>query len=369
LGYQEYKTSAKVCSVLSEYGIEFCPGLAGGTGILARIPATIEGGPTIALRADMDALPIKEETGVPYTSEVPGVMHACGHDGHTTILLTAARVLSRQPERPNEILLVFQPAEEGGAGGKRMCDDGVLAGRVLGGPVSQIYGLHGHPKSRVGDVSTRVGPLLAAACRFEIHVRGKGGHAAAPHLAVDPIVASAAIVGALQTIASRNVDPLDSVVVTIGRIEAGVAHNVIPETAILTGTLRTLVDETDVLARKAIERIARSTAEAYGTSASVAWETIPYPVTRNDPVATERFRAVARQTIGAERVSEEANPVMGGEDFSFYGHHVPACFFFLGLRPEGEDSYPNLHAPTFDFNDQAISTGAELMCALGLSPL
>ena len=369
LGYNEKRTSEIVQKTLADWKIEHRGGLAGGTGVLAHIPATRPGGATIALRADMDALPIEEQTGVPYASENPGVMHACGHDGHTTILLTASKLLSQIPDRQNDVLCIFQPAEEGGAGGQRMCQDGVLDGRVLGGKVDLIYGLHGYPNARVGEVTTRVGPLLAAATQFQIHILGKGTHAAYPHYGIDPIVVAAHTVTALQTIASRTIGPLDSVVVTIGKLDAGVAHNVISETATLHGTLRTLSDETLKTAISAIERIARGTAEAFGATGTVVWEAVPYPVTRNDAGATERFRTIAREALGREKVLDEPHPSMGGEDFSFYGQHVPACFFFLGLLPEGQDRYPNLHAPTFNFNDAAIPLGVELMCDLALSAL
>jgi amidohydrolase len=369
LVYEERRTSEVVQKTLSELKIEHRAGLAGGTGVLGYIPATKSGGGTIALRADMDALPILEETGLPYASQNPGKMHACGHDGHTTILLTAAKALSQTPDRQNDILLVFQPAEEGGAGGNRMCEDGVLDGRILGKKVDLIYGLHGHPRSRLGEVSTRVGPLMASATQFKIHVTGKGTHAAFPHFGIDPIVVSSQMILALQTIASRNVDPLEAVVVTIGKLEAGVAHNVISETALLHGTLRTLNDGVLKTAWAAIERIAKGTAEALGATAEVEWEAVPYPVTRNDAGATERFRTIARQAIGHENVAEVPNPMMGGEDFSFYGLHVPACFFFLGLLPEDKDLYPALHAPRFDFNDAAMPLGVEVMCHLALSPV
>jgi amidohydrolase len=366
LGYQEHRTSELVQRELTEAKIQFVAGLGGGTGILARVPATVEGGASIALRADMDALPIHEETELPYASTKKGLMHACGHDGHTTILLATAKFLASQPERRNDVLLIFQPAEEGGAGGKRMRDDGVLNGTILGRPVDTIFGLHGHPNHDVGHVSTRVGPLMAAACQLRITVKGRGAHAAYPHMGVDPIVVSAHIITALQTIASRTVDPLDSVVVTIGKVEAGVAHNVIPETATLVGTMRTLNDETTKTATERLERIVNSVAEAFGARATVDWELIPYPVTRNDPTATEKFRSIAGPVVGADCLHDEPNPSMGGEDFSFYGQHVPACFFFLGLRPPGQTSYPNLHSPTFDFNDDAIPLGVEMMSTLAL---
>jgi len=368
LGYKETRTSQVVQKLLSEWGVEHCGGLAGGTGVLARLPATSPGGATIALRADMDALPIVEESGVPYASDNEGVMHACGHDGHTSILLATVRALSQAPERPNEVLFVFQPAEEGGAGGNRMCLDGVLDGRVLGNKVDVIYGLHGAPMVKLGDVSTKIGPLLAAASQFQITIHGKGCHAAQPHVGIDPIVVASYVLTALQTVASRTVNPLDSVVVTVGKVVAGSAHNVIPDNAVLHGTLRTLLDDTNKTAIATVERIAKSTAEAFGATATVEWEAVPYPVTRNEAGATERFRKIARAAIGDERVKEEPTH-MGGEDFSFYGLRVPACFFFLGLQPKDKDTYPNLHSPRFDFNDDAIPTGVEMMCELALNPL
>jgi amidohydrolase len=367
LGYQEERTSGKVREWLDRYGVGYRSGIA-ATGVLGYLPATTDPGSarTVALRADMDALPIVEQTDLPYRSEHDGRMHACGHDGHTTILATTARVLAQLPERPQNVLFLFQPAEEGGAGGKRMVAEGALRGEGVGQPADVVYGLHGFPSVELGQVSTRVGPLMAAATQFSIRVRGKGSHAAYPHLGVDPIVVGAQIVTALQTVASRTVSPLDSVVVTVGRVVAGVAHNVIPDEAVLDGTLRTLSDETEALARPTIERIATHVAAALGATAEVTWAKNPYPVTQNHPEATERMRAVAREALGEAQVVEERYPSMGGEDFSFYGREIPGCFFFLGLRPPGQPTYPNLHAPTFDFNDAAIPVGVTTMVDLAL---
>ncbi len=367
LGYQEIRTSGRVAELLSEWGIEHATGLARGTGVLGYLPASNDpaNAPTVALRADMDALPIREETGVEYVSEHEGIMHACGHDGHTSILLGAAKVL-KDAERPNNVLLVFQPAEEGGAGAKALCDDGILDGRVLGKPVDQMFGLHGFPGGQLGHVYTRNGPMMAAASEFRMVITGKGTHAAYPHFGIDTILVAAHIITALQTVASRAVNPLDSVVVTVGKVEAGMAHNVIPETAILKGTLRALNDTTNNLGKEQIGRISRSVAEAFGATATVEWVGA-YPVTFNDPDATEHFRGVAREALGAEFLHEEPNPTMGAEDFSFYGQRVPASFFFLGLRSAHMDSFPNLHAPTFDFNDGALPVGIQMMCALARS--
>lgn len=365
LGYEETRTSGVVKGFLSELGIKFKSGLAGGTGVVAFLPATEPGGKCIALRADMDALPIPENTGAVYASKTPGKMHACGHDGHTSILLGTARALSEVEHRPNDVLLIFQPAEEGGAGGDRMCREGVLDGKVLGRQVDRIYGLHGNPLGELGHVTSRVGPIMAAASEFRVVIHGKGGHAAYPHLSIDPIVVSAHIVTALQSIASRTISPLDSVVITIGELRAGFAHNVIPDTAFMQGTLRSLRDETDDLARKRINETICLTAQALGADATVEWVGA-YPTTVNAPEVTETFLRVASRALGKDRVTVLPEPWMAGEDFAFYGQHVPACYFFLGLRPQERASYPGLHTPEFDFNDDALPTGIRLMVELAL---
>jgi amidohydrolase len=370
LMFEEKRTSEAVRRELEGLGIEFVGDLAGGTGVIGFIPATgsPDRSPTIALRADMDALPIQEATGREYASRNPGVMHACGHDGHTAILLGAARVISRIENRPNNVLLLFQPAEEGGAGGQKMCMDGALDGTAIGRPADQIYGLHGWPRHMLGNVSTRIGPLLAATDEFTVTVRGKGGHAALPHNSIDPIVVAAHIVTALQTIASRRVDPLDAVVLTIGAIHAGHAHNVIPDEVVMRGTIRTLKPETRALAEAEFRRITTHTARALGAEAIIDWE-VGYPVTLNHAAPTERFRAIARRALGDSRVIEEPVPTMGGEDFAFYAEQIPACFFLLGLRPpEMEGDYPPVHTPKFDFNDDALPLGIELMARLATEP-
>lgn len=368
LGYQEQRTSGVVQAELKKAGIEFRAGLAGGTGVLGWIPATgdPERARTVALRADMDALPIVEETGLPYASTNPGVMHACGHDGHTTILIGAAHALAAMDARPQNVLLMFQPAEEGGAGGRKMVEDGVLSGKLLGRPAEAAYGLHGWPTVPVGQVAVKEGPLLAATDNFDIAIHGKGAHGAYPNLGVDPIVVAAHIVAALQTVASRNVDPLDSIVVTVGQIEAGSAVNIIPEHARLRGTMRTLKDATRRFGERRVCEIATNLAVALGATVEIDWRE-GYPVTVNDPGATARFRQVAGDALGAEKVGEIPAPVMGGEDFSFYGQVVPACFYALGIVPVGQERYANLHAPTFDFNDDAIETGVRMMVALALA--
>lgn len=366
--FKEARTAGVVARELAALGIAHKTGLAGGTGVLGYLPATSspDRARTVALRADMDALPIAENTGKPYASSSPGVMHACGHDGHTSMLLGTARVLAGLQNRPNNVLLVFQPAEEGGAGGEKMCNDGVLSGKLLGTPADSIYGLHGWPELPLGSVATRTGPLLAATDEFTLTIRGKGGHAAYPHLCIDPILVSAAVIQALQAIASRRASPLDSVVVTVGSIHGGHAENVIPDSVEMMGTIRTLNSQTRAMAEHEFRRIVDLTAAAHGATAHIAWRK-GYPVTENHPEPTDRFRKIAREALGAAKVLEREHPTMGGEDFSFYGKHVPACFFFLGLRPEGASSYPNLHTPEFDFNDDAMPIGIELFCRLALA--
>lgn len=370
LSFQEKRTSGVVQRELSALGIQFKAGMGGGTGVLGYLPAsTPEGNQrrAVAFRADMDALPIVEETGKPYTSCNQGVMHACGHDGHTTILLGLARVLAKS-HRPQPVAFIFQPAEEGGGGANVMCKEGCLAGEEAGGignPVCRVFGLHGWPTFEVGRVATKTGPLLAATDDFTVTVRGTQAHGAYPHYGNDPIVASAHIITALQTIASRNVGPLDSVVVTVGAISAGTANNIIPQEVTFIGTVRTLRDTTKHLAKRRFIEIAEGVARSMGCDARVDYVD-GYPVTHNDPELTEQFMSIATQTFGADRVERIQDATMGGEDFSYYGHHAPACFYFLGLRPRNSDSFPTLHQPDFDFNDDALPVGIELMASLAL---
>lgn len=368
LAYQERRTAGVVAAELKRLGVEHVAGLAGGTGVLGFIPATDAAGTargSIALRADMDALPIHESTGLAYASTTPGVMHACGHDGHTTNLLGVARTLLKIKQRPNAVTLVFQPAEEGGAGGKRMCEDGALDGSRVGGKVREIYGLHGWPQYTVGVTGSKSGPMLAATDNFVVKIVGTQAHAAYPQLGHDPIVCAAQVISALQTIASRNVAPQDSIVVTVATINGGVARNVIPSQIIFAGTMRTLKPETRVLGKERFYAIAQGTAQALGCRAEIEWEE-GYPVTVNDPATTEKFLRIARDAVGDERVAILPSPSLGGEDFSYYGHHVPACFFFLGVRPANQITCPTLHQPDYDFNDDALETGIEMMVRLAL---
>lgn len=366
LGYEEKRTSGVVCRELAAAGVEHVPGLA-STGVLGHLPGAAD--KAIGLRADMDALPILEQTDLPYASRHEGCMHACGHDGHTTMLIGAARVLAEVSKRngglPRPVTFVFQPAEEGGAGGRRMVEDGCLNGSVLGPPVENMFGLHGWPLESLGIMSTRTGPILAAADMWDITVSGHGAHAAMPHLGRDPVVAGSAIVTALQSIVSRNVAPLDSAVISVTSFQGGTTHNVIPERIRLKGTVRTLSAATKQAVVERFHTVVAQVAAAHGCTAEVHYQD-GYPITYNSEEAVEIFERTARDAFGEDRVIEEPAPHMGGEDFSFYSHEVPSCFFFLGLRPLNVERVPHLHEPTFDFNDDALATGIEAFCRLAL---
>lgn len=369
LSHAEERTGKVVQKELAALGIKFRAGLAEGTGVVGYLPASdgAAGGGAISLRADMDALPIVEDTGKAYASTNPGVMHACGHDGHVSILVGAARVLSKV-HRPRPVTLVFQPAEENGGGADSMCKQGALAGEKAGGigePVSRIYGLHGWPQLTLGHIATKPGPLMAATDDFEVTIKGTQSHGAYPHFGNDPIVATAQIITALQSIASRNVGPLDACVVTVGAIHAGTANNIIPGEVQFIGTIRTLRGDTKRLAKERFFAIVEQGARAMGCEARIKYQE-GYPVVENDPETTERALSVARSVLGEGRVERLEFATMGGEDFSYYGKHVPSCFFFLGLKPRNAATYPTLHQPDFDFNDDALPLGVELMCELAL---
>ena len=297
-------------------------------------------------------------------------MHACGHDGHTTILVGTAQVLAALSrdglELPRPVTFLFQPAEEGGAGGKRMLEDGCLDGSLIGPPVDRLFGLHGWPEMSLGQAGTRPGPLLASADHFEVELRGLGGHAAWPHECRDPVVAGAAVVQAVQTIVARVVDPLDAAVVSVTQFHAGTADNIIADTARLGGTVRALDERTRSRVQGELVRIVEQTAAAHRCEARLSYHP-GYPVTENSADAVATFERAAREALGEASVERVARPVMGAEDFSYYCRAVPACFFFLGLRPQGVESIPRLHQSTFNFNDDAIAVGIELFCSLALA--
>jgi amidohydrolase len=366
LGYKENRTSKVIQDFLQEIEVPFKAGLAKGTGVLAHIDG--EGEKAIGLRADIDALPMVEESSLDWKSVNEGCMHACGHDGHTAILLGTAKVLSRIAKNnpiPNPVTFVFQPAEEGGAGGEQMVLDGCLTGELIGSEVGMMFGLHGWPQLPLHHVATKPGAMLAADIGVSVTIRGVGGHAAFPHFCKDPIVCAAQVVSSLQQLVSRNTDPLDALVVSITQFNGGTAHNVIPDEVKLVGTMRYLEKETGVMAKERFTEIVTSIATAHGCTATVDLRD-GYPVTRNDPQAVDQFFTIAKKTIPSEQVEIFEKPVMGGEDFSYYCQEVPSCFFALGLLPDGQTEMPALHQPTFDFNDDAIRNGIALFCSLAL---
>jgi hippurate hydrolase len=353
--YDVERTAALVAGKLREFGIEDIATGIGRTGVVGIIRGREGGeGPVIGLRADMDALPLTEATGLPYASENDGLMHACGHDGHTAMLLAASRYLAETRRFDGTVAVIFQPAEEGGGGAKAMIDDGLL--ERFG--IAEVYGMHNMPGIPVGRFGIRPGPLLASTDDFEIIVHGRGGHAAIPHLAIDPIFVGAAIVQALQSIVSRGVDPLDSAVITVTTFNAGTASNVIADTARLSGTLRALrADTRDFLADR-LRTVAASVAAAHGASADIRIGR-KYPVTSNHADATEFCASIADEIVGADRVSRDTPPIMGAEDFSYMLEARPGAFILIG---NGDSA--GLHSPKFDFDDEIIPLGASYWATL-----
>jgi amidohydrolase len=345
LQYDVHRTAALVVEKLKAFGCdEVIPGV-GKTGVVGLIKGRkTSSGKVIGMRADMDALPIQESTGLAYASKTPGKMHACGHDGHTATLLGAAKYLAETRNFDGTVAVIFQPAEEGGAGGRAMVQDGMMDRFKI----QEVYGMHNTPGLPVGSFATRPGPLLAAADQIKIVIEGKGGHAAKPHIAIDPVLIGSHIVVAMQSISSRNVDPLDSCIVSLCVFKAGDVGNVIPQTAIIEGTARTLKAETRDLLEKRIVEIAEGTAAMMGGRATCSFER-GYPVTRNHDRQTAFAVEVARQVSGHDKVQSDINPVMGGEDFSFMLEARPGAFVFFG----NGDSGP-LHHPSYNFNDEAI---------------
>ncbi len=366
IGYEETYASELVQRELTALGIPFEAGLA-KTGVVGWIRGARHGQDVtdaVALRADMDALPITEETGLPYASRYHGVMHACGHDGHTAMLLGAAAVLKQMADRlPRPVKLIFQPAEEGGGGGDGMVRAGALTQQLGGLTVRRIFGLHGYPSMAVGTLTTRPGPIMAATAEFRIALTGLGGHAAMPHTTIDPVPAAAQLIAALQTVVSRNVPATSPAVITVAQLHAGsgTALNVIPTKAELAGTIRYFHAPAFEIIERRMRVLTEQTAAAFGLRVAIDIKN-GYPATLNDPTATEAMQAVARQVLGGEQVVAMADPIMGAEDFAYYGPHASAAFAFIGVRPAGQETYPALHTPKFDFTDAALPHGIALHC-------
>lgn len=338
---------------------------------VTSVVAVLEGhrrGRTTLLRADMDALPVLEETGVEFASERPGVMHACGHDLHTAMLASAARLLcERRDELEGRVVLVFQPGEEGFHGARHMIDEGLLARHGPGGRPDAAFALHVSATMPTGELHLRPGPIMAAADVLRVTVSGRGGHASAPHHAVDPVPAAAAMVGALQTMLTRKVDAHDPTVLTVSRITAGTTDNVIPETAELEGTLRTMSEPVRRAVRREIERVCTHTALAHDCTAEVVIEP-GYPVTVNDPAATRRLADTGRRLLGDTRVSTMPTPIMGAEDFAYVLEKVPGALAFLGACPPGtapHEAAPN-HSARVRFDEAAMPAGVALYAALAM---
>jgi amidohydrolase len=359
LSQQEHRSAQKVREELARLqNVQVLPPLI-GTDVVAVLNAD-RPGPCIALRADIDALPIQEETGAVYQSVNPGVMHACGHDGHTATLLGAAKVLSQAADcLPGKVKFIFQPDEEGTGGGRDLCEHGVLDSPK----VDAIVALHAWPLQPLGTVAVRRGTVTAASSPFGIMVRGQGGHGAYPHRTIDPIVISAHVITALQTIVARTVDPLDSAVVSIGRIAAGAVGNVIPAECVMAGTMRYLRPETGQRMCEQVRRIAEQTAQAHGGQAEVTIE-LGYPPLVNDLKMAELVESVACGLLGQENVVTTEPPSLGVEDFAYYAQRVPAAMFRLGQRLPHVESAPHLHSPHFDFNDLSLPIGIGMFCEM-----
>ncbi|MCC7265308.1 MAG: amidohydrolase [Candidatus Latescibacteria bacterium] len=362
LMYKEIKTSLFIRATLDELGIPYRYPLA-ETGIVATLG---DGkGACVALRADMDALPIHEEADVPFRSEVAGRMHACGHDCHTAMLLGAARLLKAyESELHGTIKLIFQPAEEGGAGADRMCQEGALEGPK----VERIFGLHVWPAMTTGTVAGNAGAILAATGAFEITVKGKGGHGALPHLTIDPIMCAAKIIIELQTIVSRETNPFSPTVVSVGSVHGGQARNVIPEEVQLTGTFRSLSEAGLVFVKQRIEEIAISVAAANRCHASLLCPMREYPPTINDEACWSLVRRATESLIGSQNVCA-MEPILGGEDFAFYQQRIPGCFAFLGVSDPAWETRHGVHHPKFRVDEAALPIGTAWHVAMAMESL
>jgi amidohydrolase len=359
LGYQESRTAALVAARLRELGLEVRTGV-GRTGVVGLLRGK-GGGKTVLLRADMDALPITEENVTAYTSQNAGVMHACGHDAHTAILLGAARVLAdRRSELNGTVKFMFQPAEEGGAGALRMIEDGVLANPS----VDAAFGLHVDAERFVGQVSALPGPCMASADRFTIVVRGRGSHAARPQGSIDPIVVGAHIVTALQTIVSREVSPIEPAVVTVGSLASGTTFNVIPDTATIRGTVRTFSAELRSRIQERVGEIAKGVATALRATADVEYSS-GYPVLTNDAAAVAFVQSTLSGVLGPDALVDR-EPTMGAEDFSYILERVPGAFFYLGVREEGWTTPRPVHTSTFDLGEEALPVGVVSLAATAM---
>ncbi len=359
LGFEEVRTSRIVAEKLQSFGVdEVVTGIA-KTGVVGIIHGKNGGnGRAIGLRADMDALPILEETGLPYASKTPGKMHACGHDGHTTMLLGAARYLAETRNFDGTVYLLFQPAEEGLGGGRAMVEEGLFTRYEM----ERVYGMHNWPGIPEGVFAWRDGPVMAAAAQIDICITGRGAHGAQPHNGNDPIVIASQIVTALQTIVARRVDPVQSAVLTIGQIVAGDTYNVIPQQVRMKGTARWFHPKVGDQLEQGVLRLVRGIAESFGASVEVAFRRT-YPATVNDPDATTLARRAAEAVAGANGVRHMDQPTMGSEDFSFMLNEKAGSYIMLG-GGRGRENEPMVHHPAYDFNDSLLPIGASYWATL-----
>ena len=348
LGFEEFKTSDFVANKLEGMGLSVHRGLA-GTGVVATLSSGEGSGKAIALRADMDALPLQEKGSVKHRSENPGKMHACGHDGHTTMLLGAAKYLTETQNFNGTVQFVFQPAEEGKGGGKKMIDDGLF--NLF--PAEEVYGMHNMPGMNVGEFAVAPGPMMAARDNFEILVQGRGAHAAMPHQGVDPVVVGSHIVLALQTITSRNINPQESLVVSVTQFHAGEAFNIIPDSVLLKGTCRVFDKELQDTLPERMRLITDGVALTFGAKSELTYHS-GYPATINTKSQSEFCAEIAQEIAGsANGVDLNPVPSMGAEDFSYMLQERPGCYIWAG---NGDSA--GLHHPEYDFNDQLLAVGA-----------
>lgn len=352
LAFGERQTSEFVASQLERFGLKVHRGLA-GTGVVGTLTRGA-GRRSIGIRADMDALPIREESGAPHASSVAGVMHACGHDGHTAIALAAARACTGLTDLDGTVHFIFQPAEENEGGGRRMVEEGLF--ELF--PCDSVYALHNWPGLPVGACVARDGPMMAAFGTFEIVIRGRGAHGAMPHAGTDAILTAAQVVSALQSIVSRNVDPLESAVVSVTQIRGGDTWNVLPDECLIRGTTRWYAAEIGDCLEARITQLANSVAAAFGCTARVSYER-RYPATINHPASAQLVREVAA-AIPLSVV--DSPPTMGGEDFAYMLQAVPGCYLWLGAGRAGDN--PGLHSPRYDFNDAVLPAGVQLWVSL-----
>jgi hippurate hydrolase len=359
LGFQETRTSARVAGMLEALGITVHRNI-GKTGLVGVLRGKRRGsGRMIGLRADMDALPMQETNLFGHASTKPGLMHGCGHDGHTAILMGAAKYLALTRNFDGTVVLIFQPAEEGLGGAKAMIDDGLFERFNC----DAIYGLHNWPGLPAGMIGINPGPMMAAADKFEVVIQGRGGHGAHPYQTVDPVLVAAHVITALQSVVSRNVSALDSAVVTVASVQAGdpLAMSVIPDQAKLVGTVRTFRHSIQSLVQERMQSLIRQIAAGFGASATLNYQRI-YPATINTPKEAMFVADVATELFGSDKVVRDLQPSMGAEDFSFMLQHKPGAYFRLGQG--GAESGCYLHNPNYDFNDAVIPTGAGLFAAL-----